>query len=117
MALRTHQAHDLDTCPILVPALAPAADITRACFRAIGECEVAITASLTGLDVAIRGKRKPDYKALTNIAAKFKLARLSMNGEDIITARQPEIQMGPSRVRLPAGSFLQATAEAYQKLV
>lgn len=112
MGLRSNIVHNLDTCPILVPALKPAGDITRACYRAIGDCEVSITATLTGLDVSIRAKRKPDYKALTNIAAKFKLARLSMNNEDIIVARPPEIQMGPARIRLPVGSFLQATEAA-----
>lgn len=112
MSKRSHDVHNLDVCPILVPALAPAADITRTCYRAIGDCDVAVTASLTGLDVSVRAKREPNYKALTNVAAKFKLARLSMNGEDILTSRPPEVQMGPARVKLPAGSFMQATAKA-----
>lgn len=111
-ALRSHKVHDIDNCPILVPELAPAADITRACFRAIGACDVAITASASGLDVAVRAKNKPDYRALTNIATKYKLARLSHNGETIISPLPPEITMGPTSVRLPVASFLQATSAA-----
>lgn len=111
-ALRSHKVHNIDVCPILVPALAPAADITRACYRAIGDCDVSITASDTGLDVAIRAKAKPNYPALTNIAAKYKLGRLSHNGEPAITHVPPEIKMGKAVVRLPVSSFLQATSAA-----
>ncbi len=110
--LRSHEVHDLDQCPVLVPELAEAADITRACYRALGDCDVSLTATDTGIDVAIRAKARGAYKPLTNIAMRYKLARLALNGEDIIINRPPEVRMGTAMVRLPAGSFLQATAAA-----
>src|SRR5690606_16298302 len=56
MALRSHAIHDLDLCPILVPALARAPQIARDIAATLGPCDVAFTASDMGLDVAIRAK-------------------------------------------------------------
>lgn len=113
MQARSHQVHDLDRCPILVPALAKATDICRAIQASIGECDVAITATRTGLDVAIRAEKaraKPERVA--PIAEKFNLARLSLNGEMLLLTRMPSVAMGKALVELPIGSFLQATETA-----
>lgn len=114
--LRSSEVHDLDQCPILVPALAAAADITRACFAVVGDCDVTLIASDTGLDVAIASKREPKYQPLIKLATRFKLARLSCNGEAITMRNPPEIRIGKASVRLPSGSFLQATSAAEQVL-
>lgn len=115
-ALRSHEIHDLDSCPLLVPALKPASDITRACYAAIGDCDVSITATASGLDVSIRAKRHSARPALTKLANRFALARLVLNGEDIILRRPPEIAMGTAIVRLPSGTFLQATEAGEEAL-
>lgn len=115
-ALRSHDVHDIDICPVLTPALAPAADITRACYKALGDCDVAITATHSGLDVAIRAKRREAYAALTKVSHNFRLARLALNGEEIIMHRPPEIKMGKAMVRMPIGSFVQVTQMAEQVL-
>ena len=113
MRLRSHQVHDLDACPILVPGLAKAPDIARAVMQAVGEADVSFTASLSGLDVAIRTEKKqarPDR--VMPLVARFKLARLALNGEMILQTQPPIIEMGRARVELPIGSFLQATEAA-----
>lgn len=112
MALRSHDIHDLDRCPILVPALAPAPDIARAIAATLGPCDIAFTATDLGLDIAIRVKGGKPNARLTAIARQFDLARLSLNGEPLIVHRQPFVTMGPSLVPVPVSSFLQATAEA-----
>lgn len=116
MALRSHHIHDLDTCPILVPALAPAPEITRSVAAVAGPCDVGFTASDLGLDVAVRAKGARPTARLTEIARQFDLARLSLNGEPLILQRSPVVTMGPSSVPLPVSSFLQATAEAEEVL-
>jgi len=116
MALRSHAIHDLDTCPILVPALARAPEIARAIAAATGPCDVSFTASDMGLDVAIRAKAAKPGARLTAIAHQFDLARLSLNGEPLILHRQPVVAMGRSSVPLPISSFLQATADAEEVL-
>jgi 23S rRNA (uracil1939-C5)-methyltransferase len=113
MRLRSHQVHDLDICPILVPGLAAAPDIARAVMQAIGEADIAFTATLTGLDVAVRSEKKQARAdRLMSLMARFKLARLALNGEMVLQSQQPIIEMGRAQVELPIGSFLQATAAA-----
>ena len=113
MRLRSHQVHDIDACPILVPALAKAPDIARAVFQAVGEADVSIVASLSGLDVAIRTEKKQARNdRVAPLVARFRLARLALNGEMVLQAQPAIIEMGRARVELPIGSFLQATAAA-----
>jgi len=113
MRLRSHQVHDLDACPILVPGLARAPDIARAVMLAVGEADIAFTATLTGLDIAVRTEKKQARAdRLMPLVGRFKLARLALNGEMVLQAQPPVIEMGRARVELPIGSFLQATAAA-----
>lgn len=107
-AARSHNIHPLDHCPILVPALAAAPALAKRIGALINDCDVAFTASETGLDVDVTTKRKPT-PALAALAEADKLARLSLNREPLVTRIAPEITVGTARIRLPAGGFLQAT--------
>ena len=114
MRMRSHQVHDLDRCPILVPALqARAPAITRAVFAAIGEADVAFTATATGLDLAIRAERKGlRPERLGPLLGQFSLPRIAVNGEVLLQTAPPTVRMGKADVPLPVGSFLQATEAA-----
>lgn len=113
MRLRSHQVHDIDACPILVTGLAKAPDIARAVMHAVGESDVSFTATVTGLDVAIRTEKKQARAdRVSPLVGRFKLARLSLNGEMVLQAQPPIIDMGKASVELPIGSFLQATGIA-----
>ncbi len=113
MQSRSHDLLDLDACPILVPALHRAPDIARALGAAIGECDISLTATNTGIDVGIRKAAKGiRAEELVPLANRLGLARLALEGEMIFLRQQPTITMGRSEVDLPIGSFLQATAEA-----
>lgn len=113
MRLRSHQVHDLDACPILVPGLSKAPDIARAVMQAVGEADVSFTATLSGLDVSIRTEKKQARNdRVAPLVARFKLARLTLNGEMVLQSQPPIMEMGRARVEVPSGSFLQATAEA-----
>ena len=113
MKMRTHELLDIAMCPILVPALqshAPA--MSRPIAATVGDCDVAFTATDTGLDVAIRTERKFKPEKLTLLAQRSQLARLSLNGEIVLQSRAPAVTMGRAQVELPISSFLQATAMA-----
>jgi len=113
MRLKSHALLDLDACPILVPALAKAPEIARAIGAVIGACDVGFTATETGLDVVVRNAaRGAVLEQLTPIANRFGLARLAHEREMLLLRQMPHIGMGPAKVALPMGSFLQATAEA-----
>jgi 23S rRNA (uracil1939-C5)-methyltransferase len=111
MRLRSHQLEDIDHCPILVPALAPAFDIARAVAILAGDCDVAVTASENGLDVMVKAARQVDGLKLAPFVQRFNLARLSLNGEPVLEALPPLVKMGKAQVKLPVASFLQATAQ------
>ncbi|MFN4141032.1 class I SAM-dependent RNA methyltransferase [Aestuariivirga sp.] len=113
MAPRSHDLLDIDRCPILEPALAPAFDIGRAIGGRLGDCDVALTATLTGLDASVKAGRKlfeKEHAHLASLVTELRLARLSVNGEVIATAVQPRVAVGRAEVALPPGGFLQATA-------
>ena len=113
MAARSHDLIDIMECPILVPALAErAAALSRPIAASIGDCDIAFTASATGLDVAVRSDKKLKPEKLTILAQRAEVARMTLNGEVVLQARAPAVRMGKAMVELPLGSFLQATAMA-----
>ena len=112
MRLRSHLVHDLDACPILVPALARAPEITRAIHQSIGDAEVSFTATLSGLDVSVRTDKKARADRIMPLVNRFALARLALNGELVLQAQPPLLAMGRAQVELPISSFLQATTAA-----
>lgn len=117
MRARSHELLDIDVCPILVPALRQAApSIARGIGALIGACDVLVTASATGIDVAVRTTKKLKPAKLVPFAQRLRLARLSCNGETVFQLAAPMVGMGKAQVELPVGSFLQATAEAEEAL-
>ena len=113
MEPRSHTLLDIDRCPILEPVLAGAFDIGRALGAKLGDCDVAIAATIAGLDVSVRAERKfvaQEHGRLAGFVSTLGLARLSVNSEVIATASPPRLQLGKAEVALPPGGFLQATA-------
>lgn len=113
MEARSHTLLDIDHCPILAPALAGSFDIARALGAKLGDCDVAVTETLTGLDVSVKAERDVlarEHGNLAGFVTALKLARLSVNGEVIATAVPPRLEIGKASVALPPGGFLQATA-------
>jgi len=111
MAARSHDLLDIDRCPILVPALAGAMDIARAIGARLGDCDVALTATDTGIDGSVKIERELAARALQGLAqADFGLARLTVNGEPVAIRATPMVIMGRAKLALPPVSFLQATA-------
>jgi 23S rRNA (uracil1939-C5)-methyltransferase len=114
MQARSHELLDIAGCPILVPALRQrAVTLTHPIAATVGDCDVAFTATETGLDVAVKTERKFKAERLTLLAQRSAgLARMSLNGEIVIESRPPTVRMGKALVEIPIASFLQATAEA-----
>lgn len=116
MGLRSHDIHPIETCPILVPALARAPEIARDLAAVFGPCDVAFTAADNGLDVVVKGKGLKAPRTIADLARHHDLARLSLNDETLYSIRTPHIVMGSAEVPLPIASFLQATATAEAEL-
>ena len=119
MAARSHDLIDIDHCPVLVPELHEATAIARAIGTRLGDCDVALTASETGIDASVKAERKivtRELEKLAPLVAGLGLARLTVNGEIIATLRTPSVRMGSASVPLPPVSFLQATQRGEEVL-
>jgi 23S rRNA (uracil1939-C5)-methyltransferase len=113
MEARSHRLLDMGACPILVPELQRAFAIGRAIAARLGDGDVAVTATATGLDVSVKAARKiaeRQHPALAELVRELRIARLSVNGEVIATATPPRLVMGRADVMIPPGAFLQATS-------
>jgi 23S rRNA (uracil1939-C5)-methyltransferase len=118
MRARAHHIVEIESCPILAPTMAGALDAARALatsLRGVGKpLDINVTATLSGLDIDIRGCGALDFptqRNLIEVANRLDIARLSNHTEVIVERRAPEILMGAVSVRPPPGGFLQATAE------
>lgn len=119
MARRSHDLVAIDACPILDPALARAPDIARHLARCIGDGDASFTASDSGLDIALKAARQSTTKVfgqLADMAERFDLARIALNGETLIERRAPVLRIGKAVVRLPVLAFLQATRAGEETL-
>lgn len=116
MAAGTHDLVVIDHCPLFAPGMAQALPAARAVARALASTgkplDIAVTATMEGLDVDVRGTGPLDdaqQKALIAAAARLDLARVSNHGRTVIAFRTPTLLVGDIPVALPAGGFLQAT--------
>jgi 23S rRNA (uracil1939-C5)-methyltransferase len=123
MQARAHRIVAIDECPILAPAMARALANAReiaAILDKVGKpLDISITATLTGLDVDLRGAGPLDFatrQALIGLADRLDLARLSNHGDVLIERNAPAVAMGAALVRPPPGGFLQATEEGERVL-
>jgi 23S rRNA (uracil1939-C5)-methyltransferase len=122
-AAATHDIIPIDRCPILDPALDGALEaawaLAEPLISAGKPLDIQVTASDNGLDVDIRGSGplKPAMiTALSHVAEKHRLARLTRHGELVLMRSAPTVAMGPATVALPPGSFLQATVAGEETL-
>ena len=123
MRARAHQIVEIESCPVLAPAMSGALGAARAlaeCLRGAGKpLDINVTATASGLDVDVRGCGALEFsarQALIDAAIRLDLARLASHGETLIERRAPEVLMGAARVRPPAGGFLQATLKGERVL-
>ncbi len=122
-AAQSHDVIPIDRCPILDPGLGGALEAAWALTEpliGIGKpLDIQITATDGGLDVDIRGSGPlpaSAIAALSRIAAKHSIARLTRHGELVLIRQAPGVTMGKARVILPPGSFLQATVTGEETL-
>jgi 23S rRNA (uracil1939-C5)-methyltransferase len=119
MEQKSHDLCAIDQCPVLATSLDHAPECAAALGRSLGACDVAITATGGGFDVSIKAERKAvprRMESLIAIAQHHKLARLSINGDVLVTLQQPVVSIGRAQVVLPVQSFMQATARGEEVL-
>lgn len=122
-AAGSHDIIPVDRCPILDPALDGAIEAAWATAEpliAIGKpLDIQVTATLNGLDIDVRGSGALPtglISALSRVAEKHRLARLTRHGELVLQRGSPDVAIGKAKVVLPPGSFLQATVKGEETL-
>jgi 23S rRNA (uracil1939-C5)-methyltransferase len=117
MAARSHEIVEIGACPLLVEelsgALGAARDIAQVLAPRGKPLDLSFTATLAGMDVDLRGPgplEPAEASALIAVAEAHGLARLTNHGRLIALRETPTVDVGPARVPLPPGAFLQATA-------
>ena len=118
-----HEIIAIDHCPILDPAMhgaiEAANDIAELLRPVSKPLDIQITAADNGLDVDVRGSGPLGtalLSALSKLAEKHNLARLTRHGELVIMRKPPVVRVGKAQVTLPTGSFMQPTAVGEETL-
>jgi 23S rRNA (uracil1939-C5)-methyltransferase len=116
----------VDQCPVLAPKLEETglklAPLAEAVLPQRGEITLQCLLTDAGVDVAIKGAGRADLlkrealERLSAFAHELGLARLSIDGEPIVTRAKPALRMGRAVVTPPPGAFLQATAMGEEAL-
>ena len=123
MEARAHRIVEIDACPLLESGLAPALEAARALAQALKSTDkpldIAVTATLEGLDIDLRGcgaLKEREARALVELAEALDLARLSNHGRVVALRRRPTIAVGRAKLSPPPGGFLQATAQGEEAI-
>lgn len=119
----SHDIVDIVECPISVPPIVEALDSLRALARLSCSTHkpfrMTVTASASGLDVALVESGKLDdrmRKTIADFALANGLARVSVDGEIIVEPTKPQVLVGASVVTVPPGGFIQAVASAEEAM-
>ena len=114
----------LTACEVVHPDLMSALPAIEAGARLGASRKGAIRATVTksenGLDIAVEGGKSLEKQALLDaamLADSHDLARLTWNGEILVTRHDPHQRIGPALVAPPPGGFLQATMDGEATLL
>ncbi|WEK59107.1 MAG: TRAM domain-containing protein [Candidatus Brevundimonas phytovorans] len=128
-ARRSWRLVELTDCPVSDPALVAALPgLAKVAAPFLGHPKSAptlhVTLTDTGLDVDVTGVEKKSGGLTADVtaraiaaAAEGGLARLSLDGDTLVMARQPRITFGRATVPLPPAAFLQAAPAAEAAMV
>jgi 23S rRNA (uracil1939-C5)-methyltransferase len=123
-ARRSWDLVDIGACPIADPRIEAAIPALKRLAAPLFEHAKSaptlhVTLTDTGLDIDITGVEarsgglSADARMLiAERAAEADFARVTLAGEAAYMSRMPQVRLGPARVGLPPGAFLQATAGA-----
>jgi 23S rRNA (uracil1939-C5)-methyltransferase len=123
-ARRSWRLVELTTCTIADPRLIAALPMLKALAEPFlahpkSAPTLHVTWTASGLDVDVTGvERKSGALSAdartraARAAATGDIARVTLAGETVYQSRTPMVRIGPATVALPAGGFLQASAEA-----
>ncbi len=121
-ARRSHDLVDVATCIVLDPAIAEALPALRrmVALLEVDEARLTVLASRAGLDIAVAADAKRLTPAMAasigTLAAQSRWARVSVDGQPIVTRAAPVLDMGGIAVTPPPATFTQAVSDAEEAM-
>ncbi|QGZ36352.1 class I SAM-dependent RNA methyltransferase [Stappia indica] len=119
----SHRLVDVSRCPVLVPEIVELLPVLKALAARVmprkGEVTLTVLATPAGADLALASPAKIEPRATAGLieeAMAAGIARLSLNGEVLVEARAPAIDMGGIPLIPPPGAFVQATEAGEEAL-
>jgi 23S rRNA (uracil1939-C5)-methyltransferase len=117
---KSHDLVALEECPVLRPAIVGAVprlkEVIAPLLTGKEEIGLLVTETASGLDLHVTGVPKQATRLaraeVTGAALRAGFARVSLDGEDVLTERPPRVPVGMASLLPPPGGFLQASAEA-----
>jgi 23S rRNA (uracil1939-C5)-methyltransferase len=119
-ARKSHELVAISECPVARPAIVAALprlkEIAGYLLSGKDGIGILVTETASGLDLHVTGLAR-DVKApvrtqAASAALRAGFARVSIEGADVLTERQPGLPAGAAQLFPPPGGFLQASAEA-----
>ena len=125
---RSHAIADIPDCLVLAPEIVALAELLRARLPTLVDdrrtLALRVQLTRTGLDLTVRAGRAPsleERQAFAAFAESADLARVSWDHDDdldlIAQRRAPSVRFAGVTVVVPAGAFLQASAEGEAAIV
>lgn len=112
-AAQSHTIVDMQECLVLTPGIFRLARMLRDRLLFLGEpCEIHITETLTGFDLAFRSPEKISTRLTADMAKALdglSVARAVFNGSLVMETSAPEIEEAGIRLKLAPHAFLQPT--------
>jgi len=120
---QSHDVVEITQCPVTVPEIVARFDDIRHLSAFLAgrnkTFHITVTLAKNGLDIAINEAKPVNDKERQNLvrfAVDKGIARIAVNGEIIIEQEKPLLDFGHVAVEIPPGGFLQATADAEDRL-
>lgn len=117
-ARRSHDLIDVAACIVLDPAIDEALPALRrmVALLEVDEARLTVLATRAGLDISVAADAKRLTPAVSasvgTLAAQSRWARVSVDGQPIVTRAAPVLDMGGIAVTPPPASFTQAVTQA-----
>lgn len=119
-AAKSHAIVDMRECLVLTPGIFALAQRLRDGLSFLKEpCEIHVTESLTGFDLALRSPQKASLVLAMDMAKavdSLNVARVTFNDQLLLETATPQVEEGGVPVRLPPQAFLQSTREGEMAL-
>lgn len=120
---RSHRIEDLKTCLVVVPEIERALPLLRRLAGLLVDrkrpLRLTVLSTPVGLDIAADDAAKLTEavrRQAVTTAIETGMARLTVNGENLIETARPVLSVGTATVSPPPGAFVQAVAQAEETM-